>query len=203
MTGATGQTGTPDEIGWPAALVDYRRGLERALPADLTEELLDGLDQTYRHHLGRTGDAGTAAASALREFGDLRRVVRCCVRSSRPWRAARDMLVAGPVVGATWAALLLSDARRSLVPATAAVSLGALVTSAAALLAAALVNGRYRRTRRLALLACGLILVIDVLAVGGATALVPPSALLAVAATASLCRALLTLRAIRQALHPA
>ena len=91
----------------PGLIRDYLAALAAELPAPVVAELADGLEQTHRHYLGQGLDPGAAARAAVAEFGEPQVVVAAFTSASSARRAARELLVIGPVVGACWGAALI------------------------------------------------------------------------------------------------
>jgi hypothetical protein len=120
--------------------------LRRALPADLVDELADGLDASYHDHLATTGDPDTAARAAVTGFGDPDTIVAAYLDAAPARRTARLLLACGPVTGTAWAAALLTaPSWAGQAPPPVRVLLGAAVLVLAALLAtAAAGTHRYR-----------------------------------------------------------
>lgn len=157
-----------------ALIDDYLAGLRRRLPAPIAEEAAAGLLETYEHHLASHASDQEAARAALAEFGDLATVAGEFTRQSPGRRAARLLLATGPVVGACWAAALITGRAWTWpVPATARLAFGAvLVLAVLTLLAAGTSRHSYQRTR-LALLASPVILALDGTAVTAALLAAP------------------------------
>ncbi len=127
----------------------YRAGLTHRLPADVVDELADGLTETWQHHLTAGSPPESAARAAIAEFGALDQVVDAFVTQSFGRRIARLLLSTGPVVGACWGAGLVS-ARPSgwPLPALAAIPLGvALLVVVGTLMVAATSRHNYYRAR--------------------------------------------------------
>jgi hypothetical protein len=53
-------------VAEPRLIRDYRAALARRLPEAIVDELTDGLEQTYQHHL----EAGLARSVAARAAAD-------------------------------------------------------------------------------------------------------------------------------------
>jgi hypothetical protein len=178
--------------------------LARRLPADIVDELADGLTETFQRRLGQGLTAEAAARSAIAEFGTVDVIVTEFVRQSPGRRAARVLLASGPVVGACWAvAAVTGHAWTWPTPAPIrAVFAGTLVMVVAALALAATARRSYRRTRVAVLAGVGLLL-LDIAALGCVALAAPDAtAALSVAVTASLVRVCLTTRALHR-LHAA
>ncbi|NUR87867.1 MAG: hypothetical protein HOY71_27600 [Nonomuraea sp.] len=90
-------------------IADQLTILAARLPARAVDELADGLEETYAAHLTRTGDPDLAAREAIAEFGDADTVTAAFVRDSPSRRSALLLVAIGPVVGVTWATLLISS----------------------------------------------------------------------------------------------
>jgi hypothetical protein len=139
---------------------DYLAILARRLPADAVDELGDGLTETNRHYLARGLDPERAAQAAIAEFGAPDVVLAAFVRESPGRRAARALLVSGPVVGICWGAgLIAGHAWTSGIPLPVKVAAGAtLLAVIVALAIAATSRHSYRRTKVSAIGGLGLIL---------------------------------------------
>jgi len=181
-------------------LIDaYLLQLARQLPADVVDELADGLGETYQRHLAGGADPQSAARAALAEFGDAAEITTAFTLQSPGRRTARMLLATGPVVGACWAAALIAGhAWTWPVPALVRLGLGLLLlTVAATLVIAGTRRASYARTRATVVAGGLAILALDAAALAGATVTAPMLAWpLAVAACASLTRIGLTLRAL-------
>jgi hypothetical protein len=128
---------------------DYLTHLAGRLPADMIEELADGLTETFDRRR-RTGlDRDAAARAAITEFGPPDLVLTAFVQQAPGRRAARILLGAGPAVGGCWAAVLVTAHAWSWpIPGTVRVTFGlVLAATVALLLVAATANGNYQRTR--------------------------------------------------------
>src|SRR5438034_11542709 len=113
----------------PGLISGYLDALAGQLPGPVVEELADGLEETYRRHLGLGLTPGTAARAAVAEFGDPDLIAAEFTRAHPARRAARRLLAAGPVVGACWAvALLTGRAWTWPVPAAARIVPGVILT---------------------------------------------------------------------------
>ncbi|WP_326640299.1 hypothetical protein OG884_35870 [Streptosporangium sp. NBC_01755] len=139
--------------------------LAARLPAQVVEELADGLEEAYELHLDACGDPAQAARAAIAEFGDADMVTAAFLRES-PWRrTALILLLTGPLMAAAWAfTLLTAGAWAWPLPLFAKISYGAaLVTIVCALLFVVREKLAYRRTR-LAMIGSVLgLIVLDVL----------------------------------------
>jgi hypothetical protein len=131
----------------PGLITDYLSVLSRQLPGTVVEELADGLEETYRRHIGQGLAPEAAARAAVAEFGDPQVIAAEFTRTHPARRAARRMLAAGPVVGSCWALALVSGRAWTWpVPVIAAITPGLALMTVAALLAVAAFGGRYRET---------------------------------------------------------
>ena len=153
---------------------DYLTALAAELPAPVVVELADGLEQTCRHYLGQGLDPGAAARAAVAEFGEPQVVVAAFTSASSARRAARELLVIGPVVGACWgAALVINRAWAWPVPTGVRVLLGAALITVIGLLAAAAFGRHYRSATRAAAAGCAGIAVLDATVAIAVTLAVP------------------------------
>jgi hypothetical protein len=147
----------------PRLIRNYLATLQAQLPADLVEELADGLDETYRHHLAAGLDQQSAAHAALAEFGDAGQIAAAFTRSAPARRAARALLGAGPAVGGCWAAALIAARAWTWpVPTVIPLMVAACLTVVIALLTTAAFSGRYRTSRRSAAIALIGVVLMDV-----------------------------------------
>lgn len=129
----------------PSVIEDYLSALSAELPAPIVEELADGLAETWQRHLGHGLEPDSAADAALAEFGDPSLILAEFTRLSPARRAARRLLVIGPVVGGCWGiALITGRAWSSPVPVAVRLVLGAALLAVIAALAAAALGRRYR-----------------------------------------------------------
>src|SRR5947209_7462972 len=102
--------------------------------------------------------AGTAARSAVREFGAPDLVVAAFVRQSAGRRTARALMFTGPLVGLCWAATLAAGhAWRWPVPVPVRIATAAMLLTVIAALALAATARTWRRTRIAALAGLGLV----------------------------------------------
>jgi hypothetical protein len=146
----------------PSLISDYLTVLSAQLPAEVVEELADGLDQTCQRYARQGLDLDSAAGAALAEFGEPHVVVAAFTRLSPARRAARRLLAAGPVVGACWAgALITGRAWTWPVPLAVRVLLGLALIAVAGLLAAAAFGRQYRPVGRAAVAGCAGIATLD------------------------------------------
>jgi hypothetical protein len=184
--------------------------LSARLPAQMVDELADGLWETYQARLALLGDGDgdVAARAAITEFGDADAVTAAFVRAS-PWRRmARALLASGPVMAALWGASLVSaQAWAWQVPPAARIAYGlVLLAIVATLLAVTRARRAYRRARMATLSGALTLLVLDagmLVAVASMTSSAPAALvtsiqawLLPAAMAASLVRIIATLRAL-------
>jgi len=139
----------------PGLIEDYLTALAADLPADVVEELADGLDQARLHYLDQGLAPDAAASSAVAEFGEPQVVVAAFTRAAPARQAARRLLAAGPVAGACWgAALVTGRAWTWPVPLIVRVLLGVALITVIGLLAASALGRRYRSVRRAGAAGC-------------------------------------------------
>ena len=188
----------------PGLITGYLETLSGQLPWPVVEELADGLEETYRRHLGLgLGLAPDAAAeAAVAEFGAPELIAAEFARAHPARRAARRLLVTGPAVGSCWAvALITSRAWTRPVPMAAALVPGLALVAVVALLAFAARSTRYRPIGRAGAArgngtaALDAFMIIGVLAAGPAARWA-----VAVAITASAARLALNVRLVRPVL---
>jgi hypothetical protein len=173
-----------------ALISDYVDGLHRRLPAAIAAEAADGLIETYEHHLAAGAGEQAAAHAAVAEFGDVDTVIGEFTRQAPGRRAARMLLVTGPVVGACWAAALISGRAWTWpVPAAARLGFGVVLLLAVLALAVAATSRRSYRRTSLTAAAGPVILLLDATAVAAAALAAPAlTAALGAAAGVSLGR---------------
>jgi hypothetical protein len=129
----------------PGLIQEYLAELSANLPAQIVEELADGLDQTRRHYLERGLDPDAAAETAIAEFGEPSVIAAAFTCASPARHAARTLLVIGPAAGACWgAALVTSRAWTWPVPPAARILFGVTLLTVIGLLAAAAFGRKYR-----------------------------------------------------------
>jgi hypothetical protein len=180
----------------------YLTALSAQLPGPIVEELADGLDQTRQHYLNQGLDPDSATDAALAEFGDPQVIVAAFTRLSPARRAARRLLVTGPVVGACWGtALIMSRAWTWPVPIAGRVLFGVALITVISLLAAAAFGRRYRPVGRAGAAGCVGITLLDTAMLLTVSAALPAliwPLMLAVAASAA--RLTFTAQALRPVL---
>ena len=146
----------------PSLIRNYLAHLSGHLPAQIVEELADGLDQTHQHYLGQGLDVDAAAEAAIAEFGEPDVIAAAFTRASPARRAARRLLATGPIVGACWgAALVTGRAWTWPIPAGARILFGMALITVVGLLAAAAVGKQYRSVGRAGTAGCAGIAALD------------------------------------------
>lgn len=140
--------------------------LASRLPPPLYAEIADGLHETYRAQLRRQPDPQLAAQAAVAEFGDAEIISRALCHSALWRRHAAALLITGPLVGAIWAAALITQqAWLWPLPGTLRLLCGATLVLVVGLLARALSERhRYRQGQRRVLLAAAILIGLDLLA---------------------------------------
>ena len=131
-------------------LIDAQHGaLARRLPAEVVEELVDGLTETWQRHLADGLPPTAAARAAISEFGTAEAIIAAFVRQSPGRRHARLLLATGPLVGIAWGVSLVNaQAWTWAVPAPAAAAFAlTLLVVVGTLAAAATSRHSYRRAR--------------------------------------------------------
>ena len=186
----------------PGLIAGYLDTLSRQLPGQVVEELADGLEETYRRHLGLGLAPDAAAQSAVAEFGDPELIAAEFTRAHPARRAARRLLAAGPVVGSCWAvALVTGRAWTWPVPAEAGILPGLALVAVVALLAFAARSTRYRPIGRAGAAGCIGTAALDAFMIIGVLAADPAARwAVAVAVTASVGRLGLSARLLRPVL---
>jgi hypothetical protein len=139
----------------PGLIASYLGTLSGQLPGPVVEELADGLEETYRRHLGLGLAPEAAAQAAVTEFGDPELIAAEFARAHPGRRAARRLLMIGPAVGLCWAvALVTGRAWTWPVPVAAGVVAGLALVAVVALLAVASRTARYRAVGRAGAAGC-------------------------------------------------
>jgi hypothetical protein len=176
--------------------------LAAQLPPAVVAELADGLDQTRQHYLRQGLGPDAAARAALAEFGEPRAIVAAFTCTSPARRAARTLLATGPLAGACWAAVLISNhAWTWPVPPATRVAPGIALIAVIALLASASFSASYRSARRAAAAACLGLTALDATMLTATAVLAPPVIWPVIfAAAASAARISYSARALR-AIH--
>ena len=186
----------------PSLISDYLTALSAQLPAPVVEELADGLGQTRQHYLNQGLDPDAATGAALAEFGPPQVIVAAFTRVSPARRTARGLLATGPVVGACWAAALLtSRAWTWPVPIAGRVLFGLVLVSIIGLLATAAFGSKYRSVGRAGAAGCVGITAFDAAMLITVTLALPAViGPMTLAAAASAARLIFTARALRPVL---
>lgn len=171
-------------------ITTYLEALSERLPAEIVDELADGLAETHLAYLRRGLDPDPAAEAATAEFGEPDVVIASFAASNPARLIARRLLLIGPAVGTCWTvALIASRAWDWHVPALAPVLLGLAVVVTIGLLVAAVLSRAYLPARRAGLVACAATTALDAAVITGVIAIAPSITWLMVAAiTASAAR---------------
>lgn len=158
----------------PRLIQDYLASLFAQLPAQIVEELADGLDETYQFYLRQGLAPDRAAQSAVAEFGAAHVIVAGFNRVNPARRAARRLLRIGPGVGACWsAALIAGHAWTWPLPLPARVLPGLVLIIVIALLAVAAFGTRYQLAARAGVAGCAGTVALDALMIIGVALTVP------------------------------
>lgn len=175
---------------------DYIARLAGRLPAEVVDELADGLMETRQHYLDQGRGPDEAAHAAIAEFGSADLVADEFVAQSRGRRTARLMLASGPIMALCWGpSLVAAKVWTWPVPRLAAAAYAlAFVAVVASLLVAASSRHSLRRTK-LGFAGSFVLMGLDAAMVTAAIALTPAFVWsMAVAIPASLARIGLGLR---------
>lgn len=185
----------------PRLITSYLQALSGPLPAGIVEELADGLAETLQAYLDQGLETGQAAEAALAEFGAPDVIIASFTRNCRARVVARRLLLAGPAVGACWAAALITGrAWEWPVPAFVRVMLGLALIATIGLLATAALSTAYRRATRAGIAGCATITALDTAMITGMILAAPSITwLTTIALAASAVRAALAARALRPA----
>ena len=186
----------------PRLISSYLAVLAAQLPAPIVEELADGLTETHRSYLQQGLAPDRAAESAVAEFGQPQEIVAEFARVNPARRAARRLLGVGPVVGACWAAALITDRASAWpVPFTARVLVGLALVTVIGLLVASALSTRYRLAARAGVAGCIGIAALDIVLITGVTFDVASVTwVMAAAMAASAARVVFAARSLRPAL---
>jgi hypothetical protein len=165
---------------------DYLATLSAQLPAPIADELADGLAQTYRSYLRQGLPPHPAAESAVAEFGDPHLIVAEFTRVNPARRAARRLIMTGPIVGACWAAALISGRAWTWhVPLPARITPGLLLVTVIALIVVAAAGTPYRIATRACLAGCIGVTALDITMITGVTLAAPALSLVTASALAA------------------
>ena len=156
----------------PRLISDYLAVLAAQLPPSITEELADGLAETYRSYLRHDLAPDLAAGSAVAEFGDPHVIVSAFARVNPARRGARRLLLTGPVAGGCWATVLITS-RAWPVPLAARIVLGLALLTVIGLLAAAALGTRYRPAARAGIAGCLGVAMLDAIMITGVMLAIP------------------------------
>ena len=152
----------------------YRHDLLARLPAELAEEVSDGLTDTHEQYLRRGLSPDQAALAAIAEFGRAGTVVDAFRRACPVWRLARVLIVTGPIVGGWWAAaLIVARAWDWPIPVAAPLLVGLVLAASVVMLATASLTRRYQSLLRAGITGCLGIAVLDVTVLTTAITLAP------------------------------
>jgi hypothetical protein len=186
----------------PGLIDGYLAELSAELPASIVAELADGLEQTYERYLGQGLNPDAAARAAVAEFGEPQVVVAAFTGASPARRAARRLLVTGPIVGACWGvALIINHAWAWPVPAGVRILLGLALVFVIGLLAVGALGRRYRSAGRAGAAGCAGITALDATMLIAVTLAAPVVTWpVIVAAVASAARITFTARTLRRVL---
>lgn len=175
--------------------------LRTELPAEVVDELADGLIETWEHYLTSGVDPTKAARQAIADFGTPEETITAFATQAPGRRVALLLLGTGPVVGAIWGASLVTT-RAWTWPIPMAVVAGfgiLLVAVVVALIISVISRNSYRRTRIGLAAALGTVIFDGTILT---TVLVASPVLawpIAAAVPVSLTRIALTLRSLRRA----
>jgi hypothetical protein len=167
----------------------YLDELAQRLPAGTVEELADGLEETFQHHLRRGLSPADAAHSAIAEFGRPTQITAAFACQSAGRRTAIALLATAPVFAVLWGTTLITTrAWNWQIPPVVAAAFGVtLVAVAATLLAVAKSNNP--TTTRLAGPASVAVMLLDLGMLAAAAILAPAVTWpMGLAAAASLAR---------------
>lgn len=183
----------------PRLIQDYLASLSAQLPAEIVEELADGLGETYHFYLRQDLAPERAAQRAVADFGEPHVILADFNRANPARRAARRLLRIGPGVGACWAAALIADQAWTWpLPLPARVLPGLAVITVIALLAVAAFGTRYRLAALAGIAGCVGTVVLDTLMIIGVALAVPSMTwVVAGAMTASAGRIAVSSRSLR------
>lgn len=186
----------------PRLIRDHIASLSAQLPTSIADELADGLTETYRSYLSHGLAPDLAAELAVAEFGDPHVIVAEFTRVSPARCAARRLLSTGPMVGACWAAALITGhAWAWPVPIPARITLGLALVAGITLIAVAALGTRYRLATCAALAACIAITALDLTMITGVLLTTPAVTWLTIgamaASTARIAFSTATLRSVR------
>lgn len=180
----------------------YRHDLLTRLPAELAEEVSDGLTDAQEEYVRRGLSPDQAAAAAVADFGHPGTVADAFRSASPVLRLARILIATSPVVGGWWAATLITArAWDWSIPLAAPVLVGLILAASVVTLATASLTPRYQSLRRAGIAGCLGIAVLDVTVITTAVLLAPDARwLVAIAICLSAVRLTLVVGGLRRCL---
>ena len=188
----------------PRLIRDHLAVLAAQLPAPIVEELADGLAETYQSYIRQGLAPDAAAESAVADFGDPHVIVAEFARVNPARRAARRLLLTGPVVGGCWAAVLISGRAWAWpIPLPARIGFGLALLTVIGLLTAAVREAKYRAVTQAGIAGCLGITALDATMIAGVTLALPSMTWFTLAAiSASTVRIMLSMQTLRPVLTP-
>lgn len=140
-------------------LIDaYRAELARRLPPDIVDELADGLDDAFQHHLLKGLEPTQAAVAATQEFGRPDQIAAEFARQSPHRHTALALLATGPLFAGLWgSSLITARAWTWTIPTGAAVIYGATLITVVGCLIAVAASRAYATTRLISPACAGMI----------------------------------------------
>lgn len=172
-------------MGTHRVITGYLAALSARLPAEIVDELADGLADTHQAYLDQGLGPGQAAEAAVAEFGEPDIIVAAFLRANPARLTARKLLAIGPCIGACWAvALITSHAWDWPIPALTRILLGVALAATIGLLAAAALSPAYRLATRAGLAACAGTAALDAAVITGVILTAPAITWLTAAALA-------------------
>jgi hypothetical protein len=179
-------------------IASYLAALLARLPADIVDELADGLAEAHESYLRQGLASDKAAEAAVAEFGEPDVIASAFTRASAARVISRRLLVIGPVVGTCWAAALVAGhAWDWPVPDFARVLLGLALMATIALLAVAARSSGYQVCARTGRAACASTTALDTAMIVGVILSAPTiSWFITAALVASTCRIALAVPAL-------
>ena len=183
-------------------IAGYHATLAAGLPAELADEVIDGLIEADEKYRQQGLSAENAARAAITEFGEPSLVIEEFTRAAPAKKISRRLLLTGPVVGLCWAAALIeARAWQWPVPGLIRLAFGAVLAGSVTVLVVAVLARRYRRAHRAGTVACIGLALVDALAVTAALAGAPSFGwLIGLAACVSTARLTFVARSFRRVL---
>jgi hypothetical protein len=152
----------------------YRDDLLAQLPAHLADEVSGGLADAQEQYIGHGLTPDQAAYAAIAEFGNADVVAEAFRDTCPARRAARALIVTGPVVGGWWAAALIADGAWDWpIPTAVRLLVGVILAGSVLLLVASALARRYQIVRRAGLAGCLGLAALDVSVITTAALLAP------------------------------